>query len=171
MRWAVDLPIIFIFQEDLGQFKRLLDPGLHFLCWPLQNVVGTLSLRIQQLDVYCETKTRDNVFVQVAVAVQYRVLAESAYEAYYRLTDPRTQIQSYVFDVVRSTVPKMELDEAFASKDDIATAVLESLAPVMKEYGMFWHFVGFPKLNKRFSHVRSRPRLCVCQATRFVTPW
>lgn len=121
--------------EDLGQFKRLLDPGLHFLMWPLQNVVGTLSLRIQQLDVYCETKTKDNVFVQVAVAVQYRVLAESAYEAYYRLTDPRTQIQSYVFDVVRSTVPKMELDEAFASKDDIASAVLDSLAPVMKEYG------------------------------------
>ena len=123
------------FQEDLGQFKRLLDPGFHFLTWPLQSVVGTLSLRIQQLDVYCETKTKDNVFVQVAVAVQYRVLAESAYEAYYRLTDPRTQIQSYVFDVVRSTVPKMELDEAFASKDDIARSVLDSLQPVMRDYG------------------------------------
>eukprot|EP00977_Amphora_coffeiformis_P012972 scaffold3330_cov164-Amphora_coffeaeformis.AAC.4 len=121
--------------EDLGQFKQLLSPGLHILLWPIQNVVGTLSLRIQQLDVYCETKTKDNVFVQVAVAVQYRVLAESAYEAYYRLTDPRTQIQSYVFDVVRSTVPKMELDEAFSSKDDIAKAVLESLASVMTEYG------------------------------------
>lgn len=88
--------------EDLGQFKKLLDPGLHFLCCPVASVVGRLSLRVQQLDVLCETKTKDNVFVQVAVAVQYRVLAEGAYDAFYRLTDPRGQIQSYVFDVVRS---------------------------------------------------------------------
>ena len=121
--------------EDLGQFKRLLDPGFHFLMWPLQSIVGTLSLRIQQLDVLCETKTKDNVFVQVAVAVQYRVLIDSAYDAYYRLTDPRQQIQSYVFDVVRSTVPKLELDQAFASKDEIATAVLGQLRDVMREYG------------------------------------
>eukprot|EP00538_Stauroneis_constricta_P001030 CAMPEP_0119547684 /NCGR_PEP_ID=MMETSP1352-20130426/1743_1 /TAXON_ID=265584 /ORGANISM="Stauroneis constricta, Strain CCMP1120" /LENGTH=294 /DNA_ID=CAMNT_0007592675 /DNA_START=159 /DNA_END=1043 /DNA_ORIENTATION=- len=121
--------------EDLGQFKALLDPGLHCIMWPLQGIVGRLSLRIQQLDVLCETKTKDNVFVQVAVAVQFRVLVESAYDAYYRLTDPRNQIQSYVFDVIRSTVPKMELDEAFASKADIAAAVLEQLTDVMKDYG------------------------------------
>ena len=121
--------------EDLGQFKKLLSPGLHCLCWPFQQVAGRLSLRIKQLDVVCETKTKDNVFVQVAVAVQYNVLAESAYDAYYRLTDPRGQIQSYVFDVVRSTVPKMELDEAFASKDEIATAVLRQLQDVMRGYG------------------------------------
>jgi regulator of protease activity HflC (stomatin/prohibitin superfamily) len=94
-----------------------------------------MSLRIQQLDVMCETKTKDNVFVQVAVAVQFRVLVDSAYDAYYRLTDPRNQIQSYVFDVVRSTVPKMELDEAFASKAQVALAVLEQLKDVMKDYG------------------------------------
>ena len=90
---------------------------------------------MQQLDVICETKTKDNVFVQVAVAVQYRVLLGNAYDAYYRLSDPRSQIQSYVFDVVRSTVPKMELDEAFASKADIAEAVLEQLKDVMANYG------------------------------------
>lgn len=121
--------------EDLGQFKTLLDPGLHCITWPLQGVVARLSLRIQQLDVICETKTKDNVFVQVAVAVQYRVLVDRAYDAYYRLTDPRNQIQSYVFDVVRSTVPKMELDEAFASKADIAAAVLDQLKDVMTDYG------------------------------------
>ena len=87
--------------EDLGQFKRLLAPGFHCIFWPLQCIVGRLSLRIQQLDVLCETKSKDNVFVQVAVAVQYNVIANSAYEAFYRLTDPRGQIQSYVFDVVR----------------------------------------------------------------------
>lgn len=121
--------------EDLGQFKRLIDPGLHFIMWPLQSVTGTLSLRIQQLDVICETKTKDNVFVNVAVAVQFRVITESAYDAYYRLSDPRGQIQSYVFDVVRSTVPRMELDEAFASKSDIAQAVMSQLEHVMRDYG------------------------------------
>ena len=97
--------------------------------------MGTLSLRIQQLDVYCETKTKDNVFVRVAVAVQYRVLTESAYAAFYTLTDPRGQIQSYVFDVIRSTIPKMELDESFASKAEIAANVRESLTQVMTDYG------------------------------------
>lgn len=121
--------------EDLGQFKKLIDPGLHFIFYPLQSVAGKLSLRIQQLDVYCETKTKDNVFVNVAVAVQFRVITESAYDAYYRLSDPRGQIQSYVFDVVRSTVPRMELDEAFASKNEIADATLRQLESVMRDYG------------------------------------
>jgi len=118
-----------------GQYKAILEPGFHCLMWPFMNIVGKLSLCIQQLDVYCKTKTKDNVFVQVAVAVQYRVIAEGAYDAYYRLTDPKGQIQSYVFDVVRSTVPKMELDEAFSSKDEIADSVLQQLNDVMKEYG------------------------------------
>mmetsp|Transcript_18580 Transcript_18580/g.25775 ORF Transcript_18580/g.25775 Transcript_18580/m.25775 type:complete len:282 (+) Transcript_18580:135-980(+) len=121
--------------EDLGQFKTLLNPGLHCILWPITNIVGRLSLRIQQLDVICETKTKDNVFVQVAVAVQYRIILDGAYDAYYRLTDPSGQIQSYVFDVIRSTVPKMELDEAFASKADIAEATLAQLQDVMKDYG------------------------------------
>jgi len=121
--------------EDLGQFKALLDPGLHCILWPLQSIVGRMSLRIQQLDVLCETKTKDNVFVQVGVAVQYRVLVNGAYDAYYRLTDPRNQIQSYVFDVVRSTVPRMDLDEAFVSKDEVGSAVLAQLRDVMKDYG------------------------------------
>jgi len=121
--------------ETLGQFTKLIAPGCTCICWPIANVVGTLSLRIQQLDVYCETKTKDNVFVQVAVAVQYRVISEKAYDAYYRLSDPREQVRSYVFDVVRSTVPRMELDEAFASKEDIANSVMEQLTTVMSDYG------------------------------------
>jgi len=121
--------------EDLGNFKKLLDPGFHCIPFPLSQVAGTLSLRIQQLDVTCETKTKDNVFVRVEVAVQYRVITESAFDAYYRLSDPRGQIQSYVFDVVRSTVPRMELDEAFASKKEIAQEVLQQLENVMKDYG------------------------------------
>lgn len=121
--------------EDLGQFKQLLDPGFHCICFPIAQVAGTLSLRIQQLDVYCETKTKDNVFIKTTVAVQYRVITESAYDAFYRLSDPRGQIQSYVFDVVRSTVPKMDLDDAFANKNQIAEATLAQLAQVMRDYG------------------------------------
>lgn len=121
--------------EDLGQFKRLVGEGPSCILWPLQSVVGRLSLRVQQLDVLCETKTKDNVFVQVGVAVQYKVVTESAYDAWYRLTSPTSQIQAYVFDVIRSTVPRMELDEAFESKADIATAVYEQLQNVMKDYG------------------------------------
>lgn len=121
--------------ENLGKFTHLVAPGFHCICWPIADIVGQLSLRIQQLDVYCETKTRDNVFVSVGVAVQYRVISDKAYDAYYRLSDPTEQIRSYVFDVVRSTVPRMELDEAFASKADIANSVLEQLTTVMNDYG------------------------------------
>lgn len=121
--------------EDLGQFKRLVGEGPSCIVWPLQSVVGRLSLRVQQLDVLCETKTKDNVFVQVGVAVQFKVVTESAYDAWYRLTSPTSQIQAYVFDVIRSTVPRLELDQAFESKDDIAQAVLEQLQNVMKDYG------------------------------------
>lgn len=98
-------------------------------------MAGRLSLRVQQLDVICETKTKDNVFVQVGVAVQYKVVTESAYDAWYRLTIPTLQIQAYVFDVIRSTIPRMELDQAFESKDDIAQAVLDQLQSLMKDYG------------------------------------
>lgn len=121
--------------EDLGQFKRLVGEGPSCILWPLQSVAGRLSLRIQQLDVLVETKTKDNVFVQVGVAVQYKVVTESAYDAWYRLTSPTSQIQAYVFDVIRSTVPRMELDQAFESKDDIAKAVYDQLQNVMKDYG------------------------------------
>jgi len=119
----------------LGEFKRLVSPGLSCILWPFESVVGQLSLRVQQLDVRCETKTKDNVFVQVGVAVQFRIIPESAYDAYYRLENPGGQIQSYVFDVVRSTLPRMELDDAFANKNQIASAIFDQLQDVMRDYG------------------------------------
>jgi regulator of protease activity HflC (stomatin/prohibitin superfamily) len=119
----------------VGKFKEVLDPGFHCLkCWPFEQIAGRLSLRIQQFDVFCETKSKDNVSVVVAVAVQYRVIAESASDAFYRLPDARGQIQRFVFDMVRSTVPEMEHDEAFASQDKIADAVLVQLKDVMNDF-------------------------------------
>jgi len=82
-------PVYYCIQKNIiGQFKRLIKEGPSCIIWPLQSVVGRLSLRVQQLDVLCETKTKDNVFIQVGVAVQYRVVTESAYDAWYRLTSP-----------------------------------------------------------------------------------
>jgi regulator of protease activity HflC (stomatin/prohibitin superfamily) len=94
-----------------------------------------LTLRVQQLDVLVETKTQDNVFVKLKVSVQYYVLAEKMYEAFYKLTSPHDQITSYVFDTVRAEVPKMKLDDVFERKDDIALAIRRELEQAMNEYG------------------------------------
>lgn len=98
-------------------------------------MTSTVSLRVQYLDVTCDTKTRDNVFVKVVVAVQYKVVEEKVPSAYYKLTDAKSQIRSYVFDVVRSSIPRMDLDQAFASKDDVANSVKSQLTSLMSEYG------------------------------------
>jgi len=92
-------------------------------------------LRIQQLDVTVETKTKDNVFVHVVVAVQYQVIFDNIFDAYYRLTNPREQITAYVFDVVRAEVPKIDLDDVFMTKDNIAIAIKEELTKEMEDFG------------------------------------
>ena len=121
--------------ENFGQFQAIVAPGLHCLPWPLSSIAGRLSLRVQQLDVKCETKTKDNVFVNVQVSVQLRVLVEKSFDAYYRLSHPFTQIQAFTFDAVRSTIPRMTIDQAFASKSTIADTIMERLFVCMKEYG------------------------------------
>mmetsp|Transcript_18252 Transcript_18252/g.55947 ORF Transcript_18252/g.55947 Transcript_18252/m.55947 type:complete len:285 (+) Transcript_18252:53-907(+) len=125
--------------ERCGKFSQLKGPGCNCVAWPCYQLVGKVSLRVQQLDVNCETKTRDNVFVNVVISVQYEAIATAAYDAYYRLANPEMQIQAYVFDVVRSTLPRMDLDESFSSKDDIATAVKAHLDETMSSYG--YHIV------------------------------
>ncbi|GAQ85142.1 SPFH or Band 7 or PHB domain-containing membrane-associated protein family [Klebsormidium nitens] len=123
-------------QEDWGRFSKILEPGCHFLnpfCG--QAVSGTISLRIQQLDVRCETKTKDNVFVTMVCSVQYRAVRENADDAFYELSNPREQIQAYVFDVVRASVPKLLLDEVFEQKNEVAKAVESELEKAMSAYG------------------------------------
>ncbi|KAL2550227.1 Hypersensitive-induced response protein 4 [Forsythia ovata] len=122
--------------EKWGRFQRLAEPGLHFFN-PLAGecLTGILSTRINSLDVKIETKTKDNVFVQMHCSIQYRVIKENADDAFYELQNPREQIQSYVFDVVRANVPRMTLDALFEQKGDVAKAVLEELEKVMGAYG------------------------------------
>ncbi|KAF9604240.1 hypothetical protein IFM89_004946 [Coptis chinensis] len=156
-------------KERFGKFQEVMEPGCHCLPWFLgSQVAGHLSLRLQQLDVKCETKTKvpilpqhpyhalhflwdenvsiltdivtlldakDNVFVNVVASIQYRALANNASDAFYKLSNTRSQIQAYVFDVIRGTVPKLNLDDTFEQKNDIARAVEEELEKAMSAYG------------------------------------
>ncbi|GAB2289578.1 HIR complex subunit [Dionaea muscipula] len=123
-------------KERFGKYENVLDPGCHFMPWFLgSRVAGYLSLRVQQLTVKCETKTKDNVFVNVVASIQYRAIGDKACDAFYRLSNTRTQIQAYVFDVIRATVPKLNLDDVFEQKNDIAKAVEEELEKAMSAYG------------------------------------
>lgn len=121
--------------QRLGKFTREAGPGIHIKIPFIDRVVGRVNLRVQQLDVEIETKTEDNVFVRMVVAVQYYVLPEKVYEAFYRLDDASRQITSFVFDVVRAQVPKIKLDDVFEKKDDIANIVMSELAQVMEGFG------------------------------------
>ena len=94
-----------------------------------------MSLKIQQLDVVVETKTKDDVFVKLKVSVQFQVIKTKVYDAFYKLDYPHDQITSYVFDVIRAEVPKMKLDDVFEKKNDIAIAVKSELNDAMIEYG------------------------------------
>jgi regulator of protease activity HflC (stomatin/prohibitin superfamily) len=121
--------------ERFGRYVRTARPGLRFKIPLIERVAQRVSLRVQQLPVEVETKTADNVFVKVSVAVQYRVLQGSEADASYKLDNHEEQIQSYVLDVVRAKVPKMNLDEVFEKKDDIGTSVKSELDVSMKIYG------------------------------------
>lgn len=121
--------------ERFGRFLTIRKPGLHIKIPLIDKIAGRLSLKILQLDVIVETKTKDDVFVKLKVSVQYKVLTDKVYEAFYKLDYPQDQITSYVFDVVRAEVPKMKLDDVFEKKDDIANAVKRELNDAMINYG------------------------------------
>ena len=121
--------------ERFGRFLVIRQPGLHIKIPLIDKVAGRLSLKILQLDVIVETKTKDDVFVKLKVSVQYKVLSDKVYDAFYKLDYPQDQITSYVFDVVRAEVPKMKLDDVFEKKDDIANAVKRELNDAMINYG------------------------------------
>ena len=124
--------------ESFGKFKNVAPPGLNFvfpcLC---QSAQRPLSMRLQQIEVHCETKTKDNVFVNIKVAVQFQINSDEAsiYNAQYRLQNAPRQIESYVFDVVRSSVPKLDLDDVFTNKEEISNGIKHNLADAMSGFG------------------------------------
>ena len=121
--------------ERFGKFVSVRQSGLQIKIPLVDNIAGRLSLRIQQLDVVVETKTKDDVFVRLKVSVQFKVIKEKVYDAFYKLDNPGDQITSFIFDVVRAEVPKLILDDVFLKKDDIAVAVKSELQEAMSEYG------------------------------------
>ena len=166
--------------ESCGNFHHIARPGLEFVTPCVQQVSGTISMRLQQMEVQCETKTKDNVFITMNVSIQYQVIEEDAkiLDAHYRLTNPRVQvrthtavppawpprtrrraapallprlsawgrrltcrlpsprqIESYVYDVVRSTVPKIELDDVFTTKEEISASISDALKGSMASFG------------------------------------
>ncbi|MCB0631498.1 MAG: SPFH domain-containing protein [Lewinella sp.] len=121
--------------ERLGKFHSIKNPGLQFKIPFIDSVAGRVTLKIQQLDVMVETKTKDDVFVKLKVSVQFRVKPNAVYDAFYELENPYEQITSYVFDTVRAEVPKLKLDDVFLRKDDIAVAIRREISDAMSEYG------------------------------------
>ncbi len=121
--------------QRFGKFVRVANPGLNVRIPFIEHVAGRVNLRVQQIDVGVETKTQDNVFVHITVAVQYFIEPNRVYEAFYRLDNPQKQITSFVFDVVRARVPGIILDGVFEKKDEIANAVKQELEAVMANFG------------------------------------
>jgi regulator of protease activity HflC (stomatin/prohibitin superfamily) len=121
--------------ERFGKFQSMRHSGLQFKIPLIDRIAGRVNLKIQQLDVIVETKTKDDVFVRLKISVQFQVLKQKVYDAFYKLENPHDQITSYVFDVVRAEVPKMKLDDVFERKDDVAIAVKAELNEAMSEYG------------------------------------
>ena len=121
--------------ERFGKFQSVRNSGFQLKIPIVDRVAGRVSLKVQQLDVVVETKTKDDVFVKMKVSVQYMVIKDKVYEAFYKLDNPFAQITSYVFDVVRAEVPKLRLDDVFEKKDDIAIAVNREVQEAMNTYG------------------------------------
>ena len=154
--------------ERCGRYTRQLGPGCNCVCCCVgDQIAGKVSARLQQLDISCETKTHDNVFVTLTINVQFKVIHEHERDAFYSLEDYQKQINAYVFDTVRSAVPKINLDKVFEQKEDIANAVKEELAKCMQAYG--WEIIQVliadiepdPKVKNAMNEINTAQRLRV----------
>ena len=121
--------------ERFGKYQSTRHAGLQLKIPLVDRIVTRLSLKIQQLDVVVETKTKDDVFVHLKISVQYQIKRDKVYDAFYKLQSPHEQLTAYIFDLVRAEVPKMILDDVFEKKDDIAHAIQRDLKEAMLNYG------------------------------------
>ncbi len=121
--------------ERFGRFQSIRNAGLQLKIPLIDKISGRVSLRIQQLDVIVETKTKDDVFVHLKISVQFLIQSDHVYNAFYKLQNPHEQITAFIFDTVRAEVPKMILDDVFEKKEEIALAIQRELKQAMLEYG------------------------------------
>lgn len=153
--------------ERFGKYHCIMAPGLNFKIPIVDTVAARMDLRVRQLNVKVETKTQDNVFVHVVVAVQFHVLPGKVYEAHYKLANSEMQINSYVFDVVRARVPQVKLDDVFEKKDEIADAVKNELSHVMDDFGytivkaLVVDIEPDPKVKEAMNEINAAQRLRV----------
>lgn len=122
--------------ERFGKYQTTSTSGIHIrLPFGIDKIAARIQLRLLQSEIVVETKTKDNVFVTLNVATQYRVNEQNVTDAYYKLMRPEAQIKSYIEDALRSSVPKLTLDELFEKKDEIALEVQHQVAEEMSTYG------------------------------------
>lgn len=125
--------------ERFGKFERILEPGMHFIKWPMERDAGRINMRIRQLDVDCETKSKDHVILRVHVSIQYQTNSTNLYESFYALSSPTRLLTSMVYDIIRSALPCKDLDDIFCDQDSIALELHRSLNENMNEYGFLIH--------------------------------
>lgn len=153
--------------ERFGKFQSIRHAGFNMIIPGIDQVAGELSLKIQQLDVEVETKTKDNVFVRLNISVQFQIIRSGIYRAFYKLTNSRDQITSYVFDTVRAQVPNMKLDDVFVNKDEVAIAIKRELEKAMQEYGyqiikaLVTDIDPDTEVKKSMNHINAAERLKV----------
>ncbi len=121
--------------ERFGKYQSIRQSGLNIKIPVIDKIAGRISLKIQQLDVIVETKTKDDVFVHLKISVQFLIQRNHVYDAFYKLQNPHEQITAFIFDVVRAEVPKMILDDVFVKKEEIALAIQRDLKEAMLNYG------------------------------------
>jgi regulator of protease activity HflC (stomatin/prohibitin superfamily) len=155
-----------------GRFLRVANPGLNWK-WPfIDSVAARMSLRVNQITLTMETKTKDNVFVTIPISVQNRVRPEKAFDAFYKLSNPAAQIQSYVEQVILGHVPGMTLDEVFASQSGIAAAVKQELDADMAGFGyeivnvLVTDIVPDPKVKSAMNDINAAQREQVAATAR-----
>ncbi|KAL3784682.1 hypothetical protein ACHAWO_004897 [Cyclotella atomus] len=139
--------------EQFGKFERVLDPGMHFILWPYEREAGRVSIRIRQLDLHCETKSKDHVFVTARLSIQYQAISHHLFESFYSLSSPNDQLTALTLDTLRSKLPQMDLDDIFSSYDDIAIDLHRTLNGAMNKYGFVIHHILLTQLQPN-DHVR-----------------
>ena len=155
-----------------NKFLRVADAGLNWKVPYIDSVAGLISLRVNQITLTMETKTKDNVFVTIPISVQNRVRPEKVYDAFYRLSDPVAQIKSYVEQVILGHVPGMTLDEVFASQSSIAAAVKKELDVDMAAFGyeivnvLVTDIIPDPKVKSAMNDINAAQREQVAAAAR-----
>lgn len=158
--------------ERFGKYSRVAGPGLNLKIPVIERIATRINLMVQQVQLQADTKTKDNVFVQIHFAVNYRIEPGKETLAYYGLADEQAQITAYALDSVRSHVPNMDLDHVFERKDDIANAIQEHVGPAMGQYGIIIvsclviDITPAPQVVAAMNDIQAQARLQVAAASK-----